>query len=215
MRLSLALSLIIGLAAAALESTQPEGRDAPRKIRKRTLGVKKVTGEATMSLPNTPANAPEGYQTWITFLDDKHKRSVDSLSAIPTDVQRRRESIEILQRLRRQNPSDFYECATSGQGPKSSDCGIITSTVLASATDLIVAPASCLVFAFGSCQGFFCSLCSMLATSTDFIGSQLDLADALCVSNGQAGTIVAQDAPQWDAGYVRAGTGLPGYDLCH
>ncbi|KAK3343510.1 hypothetical protein B0T25DRAFT_300949 [Lasiosphaeria hispida] len=215
MRLSLALSFIIGLAAALESTTQLEGRDAPRQIRKRTLGVKKVTGEATMSLPNTPASAPEGYQTWITFLDDRHKRSVDTLDAIPADVQRRRESTEILQRFRRQAASDFYECATSGQAPKSSDCSIITTTVLASATELVVAPASCLVFAYGSCQGFFCSLCSMLATSTDFIGSQLDLADALCVSNGQAGTIVGEEAPQWDAGFVRSGTGLPGYDLCH
>lgn len=78
----------------------------------------------------------------------------------------------------------------------------------------IIAPNSCLVFSYGTCQGFFCSLCVELETSTQFIGSQLDTVDALCVEGGQAGTIVGEDTPQWDAGFTYAGQGLPTFDVC-
>lgn len=86
--------------------------------------------------------------------------------------------------------------------------------MLNSGDDLIVSASSCLVFTFRTCQGFFCSLCQTLSTSTDFIGNQLDTVDALCVENGQSGTIVGEDPPQWDAGFTYAGAGLPLYDVC-
>ena len=73
---------------------------------------------------------------------------------------------------------------------------------------------ACLVFSFRTCQGFFCSLCGTLSTSTDFIGNQLDTVDILCVSNGQVGTIVGEDVPQWDAGFTYVGASLPIYDVC-
>jgi len=77
-----------------------------------------------------------------------------------------------------------------------------------------VAQGSCLVFSYRTCQGFFCSLCSTLTTSTDFIGSQLDTVDALCVSGGQAGTIVGDEVPQYELGFIRSGGTLPNYDVC-
>lgn len=77
-----------------------------------------------------------------------------------------------------------------------------------------MARSSCLVFTYRTCQAFFCSLCSTLTTSTDFIGTQLDTVDALCVSNSQAGTIVGEDAPQYQLGFTRSGSGLPNYDVC-
>jgi len=77
-----------------------------------------------------------------------------------------------------------------------------------------VAANSCLVFSFRTCQGFFCSLCTTLGTTTDFIGNQLDTIDALCLGSGQVGTIVGQDPPQWDAGFTYQGDGLPSYDVC-
>jgi hypothetical protein len=86
--------------------------------------------------------------------------------------------------------------------------------VLSSNDELIIAANSCLVFSLGTCQGFFCSLCETLTTTTEFIGSQLDTVDALCVENGQAGTIVGEEAPQWDAGFTYAGEGLPTFDVC-
>ena len=84
----------------------------------------------------------------------------------------------------------------------------------ASDDDLSVAAGSCLVFVYQTCQGFFCSLCDTLDTTTDFIANQLDSADDLCVSQEQDGTIVGEDAPQWDAGFVLTGDSLPTYDVC-
>jgi hypothetical protein len=73
---------------------------------------------------------------------------------------------------------------------------------------------ACLTFVYKTCKGFFCALCETLATTTDFIGNQLDSAEALCVADGAPGTIVGEDTPQWDAGFVRAADGLPTYDVC-
>lgn len=98
--------------------------------------------------------------------------------------------------------------------PSTADCKVIVKQVLSTDDELIISPNSCLVFSFGTCQAFFCSLCQTLNTSTQFIGSQLDTVDALCVENGQAGTIVGEDAPQWDAGFTYAGQGLPTFNVC-
>ncbi len=66
------------------------------------------------------------------------------------------------------------------------------------ATDqtLVVTANACITFNYQTCQGFFCSLCTTLSVTTDFIANQLDTAEALCVSAGQDGTVVGQDAPQ-------------------
>lgn len=97
----------------------------------------------------------------------------------------------------------------------SDDCGVIVKNVLGTGMDLIVDRGSCLVFSYRTCSAFFCSLCSALTTSTDFIGSQLDTVDALCVTDGKAGTIVGESSPQYEVGFVRAGNGLPNYDVCN
>ena len=71
----------------------------------------------------------------------------------------------------------------------------------------------CLVFSYQTCSGFFCALCDdEVVASTDFVGQQLGTVEALC--DGAAGTIVGEDAPQWEAGFVRAGAPLPNYDVC-
>ena len=98
--------------------------------------------------------------------------------------------------------------------PSSAHCKVVVDQVLSTDDELIIAPNSCLVFSYRTCQAFFCSLCQTLDTTTQFIGSQLDTAEALCVENGQAGTIVGEDAPQWDAGFTYAGQGLPTFDVC-
>ncbi len=98
--------------------------------------------------------------------------------------------------------------------PTSSDCRIIVDSVSRSGDELVVAQSSCLVFSFGTCTGYFCSLCETLSTSTDFIGSQLDLVDALCVSDGRAGAIVGEEPPAYSVGFVRSGRPIPGYDVC-
>lgn len=104
--------------------------------------------------------------------------------------------------------------APQSEVPSPEDCDVIVDQVLSSSDELIITANACLVFSFGTCQGFFCSLCETLSTTTDFIGSQLDTVDALCVENGQAGAIVGEDPPQWDAGFTYAGAPLPMYDVC-
>lgn len=82
----------------------------------------------------------------------------------------------------------------------------------ASDETLVLSESTCLVFDYGTCRGFFCALCSSLATSTDFVGNQLSTVASLCVDNGQVGAIVGEDAPQFDAGFVYKGGDLPTYD---
>ena len=90
----------------------------------------------------------------------------------------------------------------------------IINEVFALDQAITVASNACLTFQYGTCWGFFCSLCQTLSTDTTFIGNQLISAEALCVANGQIGTIVSQDAPQWQAGFVYQGAGLPDYNVC-
>ncbi|KAI0803405.1 hypothetical protein GGR55DRAFT_691780 [Xylaria sp. FL0064] len=112
--------------------------------------------------------------------------------------------------------NDFFECATTGNPPAASDCEVVISNVLAADQGVVIAPGACLLFQFNTCWGFFCSLCQRLGTSTDFIGSQLETAQTLCVSGGAAGTVVGEDAPQWEAGFVHSSGVLPNYagDVC-
>ncbi|KAI2468457.1 hypothetical protein F4781DRAFT_432433 [Annulohypoxylon bovei var. microspora] len=108
----------------------------------------------------------------------------------------------------------FYECRDSSPSPGDSDCNTIINEVLALDQAITITSNSCLTFQYGTCWGFFCSLCQTLSTDTSFIGNQLISAEALCVANGQIGTVVSQDSPQWQAGFVYQGAGLPDYDVC-
>jgi len=202
MKFSLVLSLAIGLAAASL--------------RKRSVGVQTFDGTYSFHAADIPANAPPGYETSITFLDNLVKRSTEGFDIVPPNLERRYESIQALRRLQRKqwSANDFFECANSNPAPASADCSVIVKNVLATGNDLVVARSSCLLFTYKTCQAFFCSLCSTLTTSTDFIGSQLDTVDALCVSDGKAGTIVGEVAPQYQLGFTRYGGGLPNYENC-
>ncbi|KAI1139483.1 hypothetical protein F5Y05DRAFT_323988 [Hypoxylon sp. FL0543] len=110
--------------------------------------------------------------------------------------------------------NDFYECANARPAPSDSDCNTIIDNVIALDQPITIASNACLTFQYGTCWGFFCSLCETLSTDTSFIGNQLISAEALCVANGQIGTIVGNDAPQWQAGFVYEGAGLPDYDVC-
>lgn len=98
--------------------------------------------------------------------------------------------------------------------PDVADCNAIVSEVSKDDNAVILAENACLVYTFGTCQGFFCSLCDTMETTTQFIGTQLDNVVALCVENGQPGTIVGEEAPQWQAGFTYAGEGLPSFDVC-
>ncbi|KAI0879859.1 uncharacterized protein GGS22DRAFT_193840 [Annulohypoxylon maeteangense] len=108
----------------------------------------------------------------------------------------------------------FYECRNSSPAPGDSDCNNIINEVFALDQPITITSNACLTFQYGTCWGFFCSLCQTLSTDTNFIGNQLISAEALCVANGQIGTIVSQDVPQWQAGFVYQGAGLPDYDVC-
>lgn len=109
---------------------------------------------------------------------------------------------------------DLELTSLQNPSPASADCRVVVDQVLSTNDELIIAPNACMVFSYQTCQAFFCSLCQKLATSTGFIGTQLDTVDALCVQNGQAGTIVGEDAPQWDAGFTYLGDSLPTFDVC-
>ncbi|KAI1381080.1 hypothetical protein F4677DRAFT_440297 [Hypoxylon crocopeplum] len=98
--------------------------------------------------------------------------------------------------------------------PADSDCNKIIDEVLALDTPLIIAPNACLLFQYSTCWGFFCALCSQLSTDTGFVGNQLISAEALCVANGQIGTVISIDSPQWEAGFIYQGSSLPQYEVC-
>ncbi|OTB04614.1 hypothetical protein M426DRAFT_58349 [Hypoxylon sp. CI-4A] len=115
---------------------------------------------------------------------------------------------------RQLSTNDFYECRNSNPAPSDSDCNTIIDNVLALDLSLTVTASSCLQFQYGTCWGFFCSLCDTLTTDTGFVGNQLISAEALCVAGGQIGTIISQDAPEWQAGFVYEGASLPNYDVC-
>jgi hypothetical protein len=202
MKFSLVLSLAVGVSAAS--------------FRKRSIGVQAFDGEYSFHAASIPAGAPEGYETSIAFLDNLAKRSTEAMEIVPEHLERRYESVQALRRLQRKqySPNDFFECANANPAPASADCGVIVKNVLATGNDLVVARSSCLVFSYRTCQAFFCSLCSTLTTSTDFIGNQLDTVDALCVADGKAGTIVGEESPQYQLGFTRAGSGLPNYENC-
>ncbi|KAK3386748.1 hypothetical protein B0H63DRAFT_140454 [Podospora didyma] len=211
MKVSIILTFGAGI-VAALDSTNTQS--PPRR---RALAPSEFAGEFTARPAHKPEDAPAGYTTGIA--STSRQQSGATLQVVPRHLlepamRHRRDAMTARQLRRQVHASDFYECSNAQPAPTEADCRVIVDQVSASNEDLIVAENSCLVFGFGTCQGFFCSLCTTLSTSTDFIGSQLDLVDGLCVSGGQAGTIVGEESPQWDAGFVRTGNGLPSYDVC-
>ncbi|KAK3990787.1 hypothetical protein QBC44DRAFT_264277 [Cladorrhinum sp. PSN332] len=215
MKLFILLTLFLGI-ALALEASTLEARQ--RRPRKKTTRPRKFAGAGTFRAATRPAGAPADYKT--STGKASRKRSKDGLKKVPPEftdpaTRLRRREFETLQQLRRQvSASDFFECYNVNPRPSSQDCDVVVDQVLASNDDLIVSASSCLVFSFRTCQGFFCSLCQTLSTNTNFIGNQLDTVDALCIENGQTGSIVGEDPPQWDAGFTYAGEGLPFYDVC-
>ncbi|KAI1506645.1 hypothetical protein F5X99DRAFT_423268 [Biscogniauxia marginata] len=165
-----------------------------------------------------PADAPEGYSTTTGQPSLKFEKT--SLLELPSELVNRNRALGRLRGLedRQFSTQDFYECTSSNPAPTASDCDVVISEVFAADQLLTITASSCLLFQYGTCWGFFCSLCQQLSTSTDFIGSQLSTAESLCISNsagGQTGTVVGEDAPQWQAGFVYQGRGLPDYaDVC-
>ncbi|KAI0107025.1 hypothetical protein GGR51DRAFT_559713 [Nemania sp. FL0031] len=165
-----------------------------------------------------PEDAPAEYGTATATLSEQH--TTRALIEVPNELANKVQQVqrrEISKKPRGPiTAQDFYECATSGTPPRASDCNAVVSNVLATNQALVVASGACLLFQFGTCWGFFCSLCQQLGTDTNFIGSQLSTANTLCVSKGSAGTIVGEAAPQWEAGFIRANGTLPNYagDVC-
>ncbi len=108
MRLPIALSVLVGLAAALDQSEVPR-----RSFRKRSTAVQSFDGDFIPRAANKPVNAPAGYETSLISATAA-KRSTDALEIVPANVERRRASVQALRRLRRQvQPSDFFECQDS------------------------------------------------------------------------------------------------------
>ncbi|KAH8161897.1 hypothetical protein CIB48_g6360 [Xylaria polymorpha] len=189
------LALFVGFSTAASVLTT----DRPYKISESSASV--------------PEGAPADYHTDTISLTEE--KSTNALSNVSKGQLQRRDALR-----KTRDPitaQDFYECATTqGNPPAASDCNTVITNVRAANQALVIAPGACLLFQFGTCWGFFCSLCERLGTDTDFIGSQLTTAQTVCVSGGAAGTVVGEDAPQWEAGFIRANGQLPNYsaDVC-
>ncbi|KAI1635637.1 hypothetical protein F4809DRAFT_430410 [Biscogniauxia mediterranea] len=176
------------------------------------------TDFAPLTAASVPAYAPEGYSTAVGQTSLKSENI--NLLELPAELVNRNRALRRLRGLedRQVTSQDFYECTSSNPAPAASDCDVVISQVFAVDQSLTITASSCLLFQYGTCWGFFCSLCQQLSTSTSFIGGQLSTAESLCISNsagGQTGTVVGEDAPQWQAGFVYQGRGLPNYaDVC-
>ncbi|KAI1325657.1 hypothetical protein F5Y16DRAFT_377476 [Xylariaceae sp. FL0255] len=102
-----------------------------------------------------------------------------------------------------------------GPAPTESDCDTVIDQVYNINESLAIQAGSCLLFEYNTCWGFFCSLCTELSTTTDFIGNQLSTAETLCVQGGgDGGTLVGEDSPQWEGGLIYEGDSLPDYNVC-
>ncbi|ORY64277.1 uncharacterized protein BCR38DRAFT_342643 [Pseudomassariella vexata] len=210
MKLLLLLTMTTGLIAPV--SFEAEATRPHRKCHR----PKQSTSTSPKQSARVPGTAPQAYKTNIG--KSSLKRSKSSLSRLPAyliDPDSADSSLRNLRFLKRQvTANDFYECQSANPAPAPTDCNIVIDQVYDANQNLIVTANSCLLFQYNSCWGFFCALCSQLTTSTDFIGNQLSSAESLCIENGQDGTIVGEDAPQWEAGFIYQGDGLPSYDVC-
>ncbi|KAK7977728.1 hypothetical protein PG996_003781 [Apiospora saccharicola] len=212
------LTLAVGLVAAV--SSGPQGA-SPKKAR----------------IPS-----PASLKYIMSMTEPALKRDVSGLASLPDDLASRVSSYDSpvgLDATKRQlSKQDFYECQSSvswclptivivgsflmlihppalqSPPPQPSDCNTVIDQVQTSNQDFILNEGTCLAFTFSTCTGYFCSLCGQLATHTDFIASQFESVQGLCVEAGQAGTIVGEDAPQYETGFLRAGSGVPTYDVC-
>ncbi|EOO00277.1 hypothetical protein UCRPA7_4193 [Phaeoacremonium minimum UCRPA7] len=205
--ITLFISFVAAVDFAELNERQRKGRP-----HKKTSRPKKYSGVSTMRAPHKPASAPSAYR--VDLGKPSRSRSKASLKKLPAEyidpdnMRRSIEAMRAVQRLKRQSSAnDFFECQSSVR------LHIASMRVKADLTKQ-QNPAPSDMFSYQTCEGFFCSLCETLQTNTDFIGNQLSTAEALCVSNGDAGTVVGEDPPQWDAGFVYTGNGLPTYDVC-
>jgi hypothetical protein len=216
MKVSAILACLFGI-VAALPSVPLEAKDS----------IKRTTSGKSFGLSlRSGASLPQGLT--ITTVTPTVVQSRAGLEKLPiSHSSRKRRQLE-------PGPADFFECRDSvrvgivfleaepvidqrhAQSPRPStaDCKFIVDYLLASDDEFIIAANSCLAFSYRTCQGFFCSLCETLFTTTQFMGSQLDTVDALCVENGQAGTIVGEHAPQWEAGFTYTGQPVPAFDVC-
>jgi len=211
------LALFVGLSTAAPNLVQDSvvAEFPHRKVRR----AQTYSGSTILSPAAIPEGAPSGYATATGHVTDLLDTS--GLTELPSHLVDRDDRDAALQRrevLRKLRGvaavNDFYECATSGNPPKASDCNTVITNVFAADQLLAVSPRACLLFQYGTCWGFFCSLCQQLSTDTDFIGNQLSTAQTLCVQGGSAGTVVGEGEPQWEAGFIRSGGSLPNYDVC-
>ncbi|KAI4861379.1 hypothetical protein F4820DRAFT_69499 [Hypoxylon rubiginosum] len=157
------------------------------------------------------ARRPQPSSEFMTYAHPSLKLDKSNLQELPGSVV---DAPVSTLSSRQPSTGDFYECRQSNPAPSDSDCNRIIDEVFALDTPLIIAPNACLLFQFGTCWGFFCSLCEQLSTDTDFVANQLISTEALCVAGGQSGTIVGTDAPEWEAGFIYQGGSLPTYDVC-
>ncbi|KAI1428434.1 hypothetical protein F5Y12DRAFT_731734 [Xylaria sp. FL1777] len=204
MKVCSTLALFTGLCTAA-SIPVPDSVDAVVEQRQVRLPYE-YGGSSTTTVVSVPEDAPADYHTAIGSPEEAHNAPVQQVQSRDTTMNPRGPI----------TANDFFECATTGNPPKASDCEVVISNVLGTDQGVIIAPGACLLFQYNTCWGFFCSLCQRLGTDTNFIGSQLTTAQSLCVSGGAAGTIVGEDAPQWEAGLIHSSGVLPNYagDVC-
>ncbi|TGJ85343.1 hypothetical protein E0Z10_g3384 [Xylaria hypoxylon] len=197
------LALLTGLSTAASILT-PDSVKAV--LERREVRRPYNFGDSGVTPALVPEDAPADYHTAVGSLTENQSASTQKLKL--REISRKARDTMAA--------NDFFECATSGTPPRASDCNTVINNVIASNQATVIAPGACLLFQFSTCWGFFCSLCQQLGTDTDFIGSQLKTAQTLCVNGGSAGTVVGEDAPQWEAGFIRANGQLPNYagDVC-
>lgn len=108
MKLSLALSVLVGLAAAT------------GSFRKRSITVEPFSGKLTLRSAEIPADAPAGFATAIHYINKRSLTDATNLQAVPADVKRSQDSAQAHRRLRRLDASaanDFFECAAAVRLP--------------------------------------------------------------------------------------------------
>lgn len=77
-----------------------------------SIAVQSYNGEHTLQAADRPVDAPADYGTGLSAATVM--RSTEGLLPLPANIQRRRESVQALRRLRRQTTTqDFYECANA------------------------------------------------------------------------------------------------------
>lgn len=129
MKFILLLGFVLGL-AVALEPSGLEGR--ARRQRRTTTRPRSFSGSPALRMPTRAANAPSDYEVTVTTAT--RPQSKEALKRIPAEfmhpaMRQRRESFEILRKMRRQAlVSDFFECTNPVRRPLCSIlAGVLTS----------------------------------------------------------------------------------------